>query len=171
VKRAFTLLEMLISVLLTAILFTYLYSVLNGVRDSHRRYEASAKSVTLAQTIFSQLTQDITQLRSPLSIIHEAGYDRFSLTTDHSIYGIARPWVHYYISQKDHALIRIEATAPIDFFHSNYIGDQNGSYFFADKLAEECTSLRISNHQAHVDLMVQCKTITPIVMRLYKGDQ
>ncbi|BDY13450.1 PulJ/GspJ family protein [Hydrogenimonas cancrithermarum] len=170
-KKAFTLVEMLIAVLLTAIVFTYLFATLNDLRSSHARYEKSAKSVTASQTIFSLLTEDITQMRSPMTIVHEAGYDRFSFTTDHSTYGIARPWVHYYVSRRENALIRIEATKPIDFFGSNYIGDLNGTYFFADKLAVECTSLRISDNKSHADLLLKCQKIAPIVMTLYKGDR
>ena len=170
-KKAFTLVEMLISVLLTAIVFTYLFSTLNSLKSSHSRYKASAKSVMTSQTIFSLLTEDITQIRSPMTIVHEAGYDRFSFTTDHSVYGIARPWVHYYISRMENALIRIEATKPIDFSGSNYIGDLNGTYFFADKLAVECTSLRIGDNRSHADLLLECGKIAPIVMTLYKGDR
>ncbi|WP_456323376.1 PulJ/GspJ family protein [Hydrogenimonas sp.] len=170
-KRGFTLVEMLISILLTAIVFTYLFATLDGLRASHSRYVKSVKKVTASQTIFSLLTKDITQMRSRMAITHEAGYDRFSFTTENSIYGIARPWVLYYVSRMENALIRIEATKPIDFSGSDYIGDENGTYFFADKLATECTSFRIGDNGSHADFLLKCKNIAPLVMALYKGDQ
>ena len=170
-RGAFTLIEMLIAILLTAIVFTYLYATLDDVRASHRHYEKAVGGVTASQRIFSGLEADLTQLRAPLQIVHEAGYDRFSVITAHSLYGIARPWVHYYISKKEHALIRVEANMPIDFSRSGYIGDSNGTYFFADKLATGCSSLRITANGARLDLLLRCRSISPIVMSVYKGDR
>ncbi|WP_456402877.1 PulJ/GspJ family protein [Hydrogenimonas sp.] len=168
-KRGFTLVEMLISIMLTAIVFTYLYATLNDVKKGHERYKTSAEAVTGGQRIFSLLSKDLTQLREPPQIIHGAGYDRLSLTTENSIYGVARPWVHYFVSSNAHALIRIEATRPIDF-SLNYVGDANGTYFFADRLAEGCDSFRISERAGRTDLLLRCEKIAPIAMTLYKGD-
>ncbi len=168
-KRAFTLVEMLISIMLTAIVFTYIYATLNDVKKSQARYMESADTVTSGQKIFSLLSKDLTQLRKPPKIVHEAGFDRISFTTDNTVYGIARPWVHYYISSNSRALIRIEATAPIDFFNTNYIGDANGTYFFADKLAEGCDSFRAAERGGRMDIILKCENVAPIAMTLYKG--
>lgn len=162
---------MLISILLTAVVFTYLYATLNSVRDNHARYTRSVRKVTNSQRIYAMLLQDISQMRSPVQIVHEAGYDRLSLKTDHTVYGIPRPWVHYYISRNKEALIRIEATSSIDFFRSNYIGDTKGTYFFADKLAEGCSSLRFTLSGPRINMLLRCQDISPIVAVLYKGDQ
>ncbi|WP_457595748.1 prepilin-type N-terminal cleavage/methylation domain-containing protein [Hydrogenimonas sp.] len=170
-RRAFTLVEMLVALLLTALVFTYLYATLDSVRGDHGRYERSVARVEASQRITSLLMQDLTQLRSPLEIVHEAGYDRIAFTTAHSIYGIARPWVHYYVSANGEALVRIESTAPIDFFRSDYVGDVNGTYFFADRLAEGCSSLRFSVTGPRVDLMVRCHGIEPVLATFYKGDR
>ncbi len=168
-KRAFTLVEMLISIMLTAIVFTYIYAALNDLKKSQTRYMESAETVTSAQKIFSLLSKDFTQLRGVADIVHEAGYDRVSLTTDNTLYGIARPWIHYYISSKSRALIRVESTAPIDFFTANYIGDANGTYFFADKLAEGCDSFRAAQRADRVEIFLKCENIAPIALTLYKG--
>ena len=170
-RRAFTLVEMLISLLLTAMVFTYLYATLDGVRDSHARYAASVKSVVSSQRIYETLTLDLSEVRGDIEIVHEAGYDRIDFFTDHSLYDIPRPWVHYYISRKEQALIRIESTLPIDFFRTDYIGDANGTYFYADRLATGCSSLRFTQAGPRVHLMLRCAGIEPIVATLYKGDR
>ncbi len=161
---------MLISIMLTAIVFTYIYATLDNVKKSHIRYKEGSKEVTSAQMIFSLFTKDLTQLKEPPTVTHEAGFDRISFTTKNSVYGIARPWVHYYISSKESALIRIEATRPIDFFGSNYIGDANGTYFFADKLAKGCDSFRVGERADRVDIFLKCEDNAPIAMTIYKGD-
>ena len=48
-NRAFTLIEMLIAILLTAIVFTYLYATLDNVRASHGRYEKAVEGVSEAE--------------------------------------------------------------------------------------------------------------------------
>ncbi|WP_456451265.1 PulJ/GspJ family protein [Hydrogenimonas sp.] len=170
-RAAFTLVEMLISLLLTALVFTYLYATLDEVRGSHGRYTRSVQSVTQSQRVYDLMTLDLTQLRGPVEIVHEAGYDRIAFFTDHTLYGIPRPWVHYYVSRKDEALVRIESTAPIDFFRADYVGDANGTYFFADLLATRCTSLRFTAAGSRLHFMLRCADITPLVATLYKGDQ
>jgi len=171
VRRAFTLVEMLISILLTAMVFTYLYATLDGVRKSHARYARSVENVTASQRIYDTLVRDLGELRSDVHIVHEAGYDRIDFLTDHSVYDIPRPWVHYYISRKEEALIRIESTRPIDFFRTSYVGDANGTYFFADRLVSGCSSLRFTQAGARINFMLKCTGIEPIVATLYKGDR
>jgi prepilin-type N-terminal cleavage/methylation domain-containing protein len=170
VRRAFTLVEMLVSILLTALVFTYLYATLDGIRSSHGRYAEAIEGVTRSQRIYELMTQDLGQLRGPVHIVHEAGYDRIDFFTAHSLYGIARPWVHYYVSRRDEALIRIESNLPIDFFGTNYVGDANGTYFFADDLARKCGSLRFTATGSRINFLLKCEEITPIVATLYKGD-
>jgi prepilin-type N-terminal cleavage/methylation domain-containing protein len=171
VKSAFTLVEMLVSILLTALVFTYLYATLDGIRESHGRYGRAIEDVTRSQRIYSLMTQDLSQVRGPVHIVHEAGYDRIDFLTAHSVYGIARPWVHYYISGRDEALIRIESTLPIDFFGANYVGDANGTYFYADNLARKCGSLRFTATGSRINFLLECQNVTPIVATLYKGDR
>ncbi|WP_456382708.1 PulJ/GspJ family protein [Hydrogenimonas sp.] len=170
-RPGFTLVEMLVSILLTAMVFTYLYGTLDSVRKSHTRYTRSVQKVTNAQTVYGLILRDISQVRGPVKIVHEGGFDHIAFTTDHSIYGMARPWVHYYVSRNEEALIRIEATTAIDFFGSNYIGDGKGTYFFADRLATGCTSLRFSRSGSRIYALVKCSDATPIVSVLYKGDR
>ncbi|MCF6201079.1 MAG: prepilin-type N-terminal cleavage/methylation domain-containing protein [Hydrogenimonas sp.] len=168
-RRGFTLVEMLVSILLTAILFAYLYGTLDNLKNSHDRYSDSTAKIESAQMIFSLLYRDLTQLKKRASIVHEAGFDRISFTTKNSLYGIARPWVFYYISAKENALIRVEATKPVDFFGGYYVNDANGTYFFADKLATGCESFRVAERGERIDLMVRCKKMAPIAATLYKG--
>ncbi len=169
-NRGFTLVEMLVSIILTAIVFTYIYATLNSVKKSQKRYMESEKTVTKAQKIFSIFLKDITELRESPYIVHRAGFDRISFVTDNSIYSIARPWVHYYISSKSHALIRVESTRQINFLGANYISDANGTYFFADKLAEGCDSFRVANRKTRMEIILKCKDTAPIAMTLYKGE-
>ncbi len=169
-KRAFTLIEMMIALFLTAMVFTYLYAVLDNVKKEHLRYERSVARITDAQKIYDLMIHDLSQIRSPVRIIHEAGYDRISFFTAHSVYGIARPWVHYFVSRKEDALIRIESTVPIDFLRTSYIGDAQGTYFFADRLAKGCDSLRFSVVGSKTHMMLKCTGIEPIVATLYVGD-
>ncbi|WP_353661211.1 prepilin-type N-terminal cleavage/methylation domain-containing protein [Hydrogenimonas sp. SS33] len=169
--RAFTLIEMLIAILLTAMVFTYLYATLDTVRGDRKRYEHSVARTLHAQRIYDLLSMDLTQMRSRATIVHEAGFDRIAFTTDHSLYGIPRPWVHWYVSSNGNALIRIESTGPIDFMRSDYIGDAKGTYFFSDLLGNDCSSLRFTDNGERIDFMVRCRDADAIVASLYKGDE
>jgi len=64
---AFTLIEMLIAILLTALVFTYLYATLDTVRGDRGRYERSVGRTLHAQRIYDLLTMDLTRMRSPVT--------------------------------------------------------------------------------------------------------
>ncbi len=168
-RSAFTLIEMLIALFLTAVLFVYLYGTLDQVKKDHTRYLSGIKTLQNSQRIYDILVHDLTEIRGPLHIVHEAGYDRIDMITDHSVYDIPRPWVHWFVSQKDHALIRIEATAPIDFLHKNYL-QNGGAAFFADRFAQGCDSLRFTLSTGSVNMMIRCRKIEPILSRIFVGD-
>lgn len=168
-RSAFTLIEMLIALFLTAVLFFYLYATLDQVKKDHSHYLSGIKTLQNTQRIYDILAHDLTEIRGPLRIVHEAGYDRIDMITDHSLYSIPRPWIHWFVSQKDHALIRIEATAPIDFLHKNYL-QSGGAAFFADRFALGCDSLRFTLSEGSVNLMIRCKEIEPILSRVFVGD-
>ncbi len=169
IRSAFTLIEMLIALFLTAVLFLYLYGTLDQVKKDHAHDLKHIDTVKKSQSIYDILSHDLTEIRGPLRIVHEAGYDRVDFLGDHSLYGIARPWIHWYVSQKDHALIRIEATAPIDFLHENYL-ESGGVTFFADRFASDCASFRLTRKASLLNLLIRCRDIEPILSTLYIGD-
>ena len=166
-RRAFTLIETMVALLLTAILFFYLHGVLDTLRKNHRRYETVADTMVRTAFLHRLFLNDLSQARSHPHIVHEAGYDRIDFRTDHTLYGLSMPWVHYFISEKDRALIRIEAVRPIDFARGSHISAQVA--FFADRLALGCTTLRFRMDENGVDAMVRCDGMDSLLISAWRG--
>ncbi len=167
-KRGFTLLEMVIAVMLTALLMGAMYGLLNTLRSHYRHYSDGLNNQTATADIYTLLTRDLAQIRAKPQTVHEAGYDRFGFQTDHSIYGIPRPWVYYFISRKERALVRIEAVAPMPFSSAKMDAYPT---FFTDVLATECDSLRIGEEYDRFHIFVRCRHIDPILVSIIKGIQ
>jgi len=167
VKRGFTLIEMVVAVVLTGILFTAMYGLTDALRFDVRHYRDRLKKNETGQTLYSLLLLDLTEIREKPKVEHEAGYDRFGFLSDHSLYGIPRPWVYYFVSQKERALIRVESTEPIRFISLSATATR--PLFFADVLARECDSLRLGEQFDRYDLLVRCKGVDPVVATIPKG--
>lgn len=160
---------MLVSVLITAMIMVYLYATLNNVKQRHENTKRYTDRIVQSEQLFSLMMRDFTQRRSPLEIFHDPSFDRTSLFCDNSLYSIAKPWVFYYVSDKERALVRVESTSEIDFTQFGSAADQKMPYFFADVLATECESFRVSTNGERLDVMLRCQSTEPIVLSLFQG--
>ena len=163
-RRAFTLLEMLIALGIGVMIFYAFFALIDTAHTGRARTVSGLQKSEKSRRIFDLMLYDLMQLRDKPEIIHEAGYDRIAFVSDHSLYGIPRPWIHYFISQKDKTLVRVEATGPVDFY--NRRGDR---LFFADTLASGCDSLRFVEQYDRIGVLLRCKDTDPLVLSLYRG--
>ena len=160
---------MVIALMLTALLFVTLYGITDQLRQNHRRYRAGLEKSRHTQNVAALILEDLAQVRQKAQIVHDAGYDRIALYTANSLYGIARPWVHYYVSKERRALVRIEATAKIDFLKGDYGRTASDPLFFADVLATGCRSFRIHDGYDRFNVFIRCESLEPVTLAVFKG--
>lgn len=110
-KRAFTLMELMVSVALIGVIVVYLYSIVGSLKvstDSLARHEEKSRFASkLEELIF----RDILEIRSD-DIILKEGFSKdastLSFQTNNTLYDFSHPYVSYFLSREG-TLLRAES--------------------------------------------------------------
>lgn len=135
-KKAFTLIELMIAVIILSILILTMNNIivnLKSTKDFLKRYlQKQDKNELLVKTFY----YDILNATS-IKIIHSinSNYDRLYLQTNNSLYRLIMPYVVWYVSKNKNSLIRIESPFKIKLLNENV--------FFLDKFKENVKIFRI----------------------------
>jgi len=115
-KKSFTLIELIISIAIFAILFLAMSNVLVGLKNSKdtlkNLYHKNQKKDYLIKVLYYDILNSDT-----IKIIHTKypNYDRVLLKTKNSLYNLDSPNVSWFVSKKENSLIRIESNEDINF--------------------------------------------------------
>ncbi|MHC3995154.1 type II secretion system protein [Thiomicrolovo sp. ZZH C-3] len=113
-RTAFTLMELLISVVLIAMLALFLYGALGGSRASNQTMKAHADAETRRLKQFTLLYRDCVESYAfGVLSTNDKHYQVLQLQTKNSLYGIAAPYVTYFVHAETLQLVRLEAAFPI----------------------------------------------------------
>ena len=113
-RRAFTLMELLISVVLIALISMYLYASLGRTRASNKTLQTHTAVQEHRLKIFELFYRDLVE--SYDVSVQDTKNDRYhllKLETGNSLYDIAAPYVIYYVRTDTLQLIRLESAEPI----------------------------------------------------------
>lgn len=163
-KKAFTLIEVVISIILLGIIFTFLYTTIDSLKQQNNHYIKKADSIKKEKKIFALFNLDIAQAIGSISITHASRYDLMQFKTKHSIYEIIEPSVLYFVSKKEHALVRVESLEPFKLDNKEQIVK---TFLYADILATNTTSFKISNKKAgFITILLRVPTIKPMLLQI-----
>ena len=125
-KKSFTLIEILLSLIILSILFLAMNNVLNGLKITKKILNNYYISQKLNELLIKTLYADLLNATS-IKIIHSknSDYDRIYMTTSNSLYHLIYPNVLWYVSKNNNTLIRVESPFNINL--------PNNKLFFLDK--------------------------------------
>ncbi len=107
-RRAFTLIEVLISVALLSIVMLGLYSALDMQRSSNKHLFSYLTKAIDADKVIMVLYRDIMYSDGNMTI-EKNEFDRFCINnTSNSLYGLSRAKVCWLVSKEENQLLRIE---------------------------------------------------------------
>jgi len=111
-RRGFTLLEMMISLVIFSLVSLYLYQALGTLRLSNERFGGLLESGTHEERILQTLFLDLA-LSDGNATVHseDPGIDTLVLRSSHSLHRRIYPYVGYVVKEK--ALYRIESYNPV----------------------------------------------------------
>jgi prepilin-type N-terminal cleavage/methylation domain-containing protein len=113
-RPAFTLMELLISVVLISLLALFLYGALGGTRASNTTLQKHARAETLRLKIYELLYRDCVESYDAATLAtSNKHYQVLQLQTKNSLYNIAAPYVTYFVHSETLQLIRLEAPTEI----------------------------------------------------------
>jgi len=110
VKRAFTLIEVVISIAIFALIALYMYQAINTVQKSNDinsgHYEADKNEQKIIKLFYNDLFSQ-TNIYAPSNITRGDDFDVFHLRSRNSLHAMYNPQIVYFV--KDNTLYRIES--------------------------------------------------------------
>jgi len=167
-KKAFTLIEVLISVTILVLIFTFLYSQFNLAQKSTKKTTTIEKYSTKRAKIIELIYNDFATSRDIVSTSGK-NYDKFinPFTTQNSLYEIVNPFVKYVVivSSEGNNLMRLESTDK-NMDVSNAISE-----YYIDKVLENVTYFKVLTQRDYIEFFVKADGMKDIYFkfkRLYK---
>jgi prepilin-type N-terminal cleavage/methylation domain-containing protein len=135
-KKAFTLIELMIAVIILSILILAMNNIIVNLKSTKDFLKVYLQKQNKDELLIKTLYYDILNATS-IKIIHSinSNYDRLYLQTNNSLYRLIEPYVVWYVSKNKNSLIRIESPFEIKL--------PNENAFFLDKFKENVKIFRI----------------------------
>ena len=140
-KRAFTLIEMVISIAIFALIIVYMYQALATVETSNAIYERHYDEKAQTQKLKRLIYNDIFNQADPYMDVNLTTYEdntAFRIRTHNTLHQLTTPYVTYLL--KESSLFRLESLEP----QSLPITYDNIDYFYVDKLMDNIEEFHVT---------------------------
>ena len=125
-RRAFTLMELMISIVLIALISLFLFGAIASSKLSNDTLLKHTKKEQLRSELFELLYRDVLEALSIQTLeTKERAFTVLQMQTDNSLYEIAAPYVTYFVNSKTNVLTRLESAReirlPIAYEDENFV--------------------------------------------------
>jgi len=162
-RKAFSLVEMIISVILLGIIVVFLYETVSNLERTNRIFSDNETSLSKKERILDLLYEDIF-LANSLNI---KGIDNslVSIQTSNTLFDIAQPNVTWLVVREKNTLLRFESTKEFEKMSSD-----NSDYYHISKVGENCEIFKVyqSNKKENILIHIQFKDQEPMVYEFSK---
>jgi len=164
-KRAFTLIEILVSVMLIGLISIFVASSIHQTKKGSKSFERIVKKTSKTEEFVKILYEDILQSNS-IDIKEYKRYSILSLRGKNSIYDISYPYTVWLVLKRDNTLIRLESAREIKL----PIKEETQKYIFADSIQKECQTflLKLSRDKKSVLVYIELKNYKKILFEVTK---
>ena len=169
-KKAFTLVEILISVLLASLIFYYSYNVIDSTKNNHKVYKNKSEKVLNSSVGFSLLYKDLQNSMGEISVNNGRNYDSISFYSKNSLYGMKYPYIQYFVSKKDKAFVRVENKNGFDVFSIGSSVEQTLPVMYSEVIFENCLSFRVNAQEKIIDVMLRNEE-ADMLFKVYTGSK
>ncbi|NPA64265.1 MAG: prepilin-type N-terminal cleavage/methylation domain-containing protein [Epsilonproteobacteria bacterium] len=130
-SRAFTLVELMVSIALTTIVVFFLYRALSNQEQANEIIAKNVHEISKKEKLYHLLFRDISKATSIQSEpLFNKSYSILLMRTSNSLHQIPNPYVAYFVHEKNLTLVRLESAYPIKF----PVDYEKVKYIFADPL-------------------------------------
>ena len=162
-RKAFSLVEMIISVILLGIIVVFLYETVSNLEQTNRIFSDNENSLSKKERILDLLYEDIFLANS----VDIKGIDNslVSIQTSNTLFDIAQPNVTWLVVREKNTLLRFESTKEFEKMSSD-----NSDYYHISKVGENCEIFKVyqSNKKENILIHIQFKDQEPMVYEFSK---
>jgi len=155
-RRAFSLIELMISVILLSIIVTFLYQAVAQLQNSNVKLIKSTDKTLVRENLLKMMYNDFFNATSVKKLKEIDKTDLILMQSSNSFYGMSMPYVHYQVN--DGVLRRIESTTQnLDF---------ENHFFYFDTLAQEVKMFKVYMKEGHVFVYFKAEDMDEIFLDL-----
>lgn len=158
-KKAFTLIELMISIILLSIIVTFLYQAVAQLQHSNQRLLVRADEVDRRENILKLLYNDFINARSLSWRDKLTQTDKIVLKTSNSLYDMSEPYVHYRVYPDEKSLRRIESPAEVL--------DSERSVFRFDTVLQGVESFKVYVSRGHCFIYLKSEGMEEIYLDIF----
>lgn len=163
IHKAFTLIELVISIFLLGIIVYFLYGAVASLQKSNTIFAKRSQSAFYNQKILSMLQKDLF-FATKLSL---SGHDNtmVQMQTNNSMYAIDAPYVTWMLKPDLKKLVRFESTLPFSKMNA-----KNSPYYHMSIIPKTCEMFKIyqSRKKENILLYIKFKGEEPLLYEFYK---
>jgi len=161
-KKAFTLVEIIISVILLGIVVSFIYEGLQNTQKTNKIFKQKKRELEEKEKILKVLYEDIF-MADQITILGGKKYKSVELTTNNSLFNIIKPEVKWFVSKYNDTLVRVESIK----FPLTY---ENRFMAHISKVAEHCEVFNVyqSNKKNKILIYIKFKNQEPIIYEFFK---
>lgn len=164
-KQAFTLLEMMISIVLLTIIFSYFYQGVNTMKQSTDFYEKKFDKIEDLKRYIGMLQRDLLLHvgRVDFFSVNDKNYTILSMQTQNSLYNIDVPYVVWYVDKEQNRLKRVES---VKEFRLPIFEDFN--LYFLDIVASGVNAFKLyhANESNNTLVYIDQDSFSPVVFEI-----
>jgi len=138
-KRAFTLIEILVAVVLLGLISMFISSTIMQTKKNNVLFKNKTQKDSRLEITTDILYKDIHQSKK-LFVEPRKRYSTLHVKTKNSLYGIPEPYVVWLVLKQDDILVRLESAKNI----SLPIKKEFEKYLFIDVAIKNCTNFSIN---------------------------
>ncbi len=161
-KKAFTLVEIIISIILLSIVVSFIYQALQNTRNANEIFKQKEKELDLRKKILKVLYDDIF-MADRIRITGGKKYKSLELTTNNSLFNIIKPKVIWFVSKHENTLVRVESTKLPLTYENRFISHLS-------KVASNCEIFTVyqSRKKDKIFFYIKFKNQKPIIYEFFK---
>ncbi|HEX5330202.1 PulJ/GspJ family protein [Sulfuricurvum sp.] len=165
-RKAFTLVEVLISILLFGLISIFLFGAIDQIRNQQTFFKTKEGIIEQKNKIVSLMQSDFDRAQSvAVSSSSNNNFDTASIIgSNRSLYGSDAPFVTWVILKADNTLVRMESTAPI----SVPINPKALYATHSDPIAQHCEIFRIYDSPSHRLIFLKTEAHPPLMVEVAK---
>jgi len=156
VKKAFTLIELMISVLLLSLIVTFLYQSVAQLQTSNLQFLEKTNRLQKREALVKLLYNDFINASSVQWFDKKDKSDAMIIQTSNSFHNMSQPFVLYKVYKDENSLKRIESPIEkIDFVNN---------IFKYNELINEVTLFKVYENKGHYLVYLKAKGIEDIYL-------
>ncbi len=155
-RKAFTLVELMISVLLLSLIVTFLYQSVAQLQSSNMQFLKKTDQLQVREALLEVLYNDFINASFVKWIEKENNYDVILMQTNNSFHDMSQPFVTYKVYNENKGLKRIES--PLE--KTDFI---NNVFKFND-IIDEVKYFKVYENKGHYLIYVKAEGIEDIYL-------